>query len=43
MRWDEIAQRWTVTTNRGDAMTAQYVCMANGPLNSPKLPGIKGI
>jgi cyclohexanone monooxygenase len=43
MRWDEIAQRWTVTTNRGDAMTAQYVCMANGPLNRPKLPGIKGI
>ena len=43
MRWDEIAQRWTVTTNRGDAMTAQYVCMANGPLNRHKLPGIKGI
>ena len=43
MRWDEEARHWTVTTNRGDAMTAQYVCMANGPLNRPKLPGIKGI
>ncbi len=43
MRWDEETRHWTVTTNRGDAMTAQYVCMANGPLNRPKLPGIKGI
>ena len=43
MRWDEDAPALTVTTNRGDAMTAQYVCMANGPLNRPKLPGIKGI
>ncbi|MFL2523114.1 MAG: flavin-containing monooxygenase [Candidatus Azotimanducaceae bacterium] len=43
MHWNEEAQRWTVTTNRGDAMTAKYVCMANGPLNRPKLPGIKGI
>ncbi|MAQ60536.1 MAG: monooxygenase [Gammaproteobacteria bacterium] len=43
MRWSEEHQRWTVTTNRGDSMTAKYVCMANGPLNRPKLPGIKGI
>ena len=43
MRWSEEVQRWTVTTNRGDRMTAKYVCMANGPLNRPKLPGIKGI
>ena len=43
MRWSEEDQRWTVTTNRGDSMTAKYVCMANGPLNRPKLPGIKGI
>ena len=43
MHWNEESQRWTVTTNRGDVMTAKYVCMANGPLNRPKLPGIKGI
>ena len=43
MRWSEEDQHWTVTTNRGDSMTAQYVCMANGPLNRPKLLGIKGI
>lgn len=43
MQWDEDSQRWTVFTNRGDKMRAQYVCMANGPLNRPKLPGIAGI
>ena len=43
MQWDEDNQRWTVFTNRGDQMRAQYVCMANGPLNRPKLPGIAGI
>ncbi len=43
MQWNEDNQRWTVFTNRGDQMRAQYVCMANGPLNRPKLPGIAGI
>jgi cyclohexanone monooxygenase len=43
MQWDEDCQLWTVFTNRGDKMRAQYVCMANGPLNRPKLPGIPGI
>ena len=43
MRWDEGAGRWTVSTNRGDRMRARFVCMSNGPLNRPKLPGIPGI
>ncbi len=43
LRWDEESARWIVTTNRGDAMRARFVCMANGPLNRPKLPGIPGI
>ena len=43
MEWDEDNELWTVFTNRGDKMRAQYVCMANGPLNRPKLPGIAGI
>ena len=43
MEWDEDNKLWTVYTNRGDKMRAQYVCMANGPLNRPKLPGIPGI
>lgn len=43
MRWDEASSRWTVHTNRGDAMKARFVVMANGPLHRPKLPGIPGI
>ena len=43
MRWDEAAARWIVETNRGDALRARFVVMANGPLHRPKLPGIPGI
>ena len=43
LEWDEAALRWTVRTNRGDAMRAKFVVMANGPLHRPKLPGIPGI
>ena len=43
MRWDEAASRWIIATNRGDAMRARYVVMANGPLHRPKLPGIAGV
>ncbi len=41
--WDEAAGRWIVRTNRGDAMKAKFVIMANGPLHRPKLPGIPGV
>ena len=43
MTWDEDASRWIIRTNRGDAMKARYVVMANGPLHRPKLPGIPGV
>ena len=43
MRWDETSARWFVRTNRGDAMKARFVVMANGPLHRPKLPGIPGV
>jgi cyclohexanone monooxygenase len=43
LRWDESLHRWIVETNRGDAMRAKFVVMANGPLHRPKLPGIPGI
>jgi cyclohexanone monooxygenase len=43
LRWDEQIHRWIVETNRGDAMRAKFVVMANGPLHRPKLPGIPGI
>lgn len=38
--WDEEAARWIVSTHRGDRMRAHYLCLATGPLNRPKLPGI---
>jgi len=41
--WDDGAARWTVHTDRGDAICAQYVAMATGPLHRPKLPGVPGI
>ena len=41
--WDEAAQRWRVGTNRGDAIMARHVIMANGVLNMPKLPTIAGM
>jgi cyclohexanone monooxygenase len=43
LSWDEDSRRWTVSTNRGDAIRARFVVMANGPLHRPKLPGIPGI
>ncbi len=43
MRWDEKIKRWRVSTNRGDEIRARFVIMANGTLNTPKLPGIPGI
>ncbi len=43
IRWDDEESHWIVTTNRNDRMKARYLCMATGPLNRPKLPGIAGI
>jgi len=43
LAWDDAASRWTVRTNRGDEMRAQFVLMCTGPLHRPKLPGIPGI
>jgi cyclohexanone monooxygenase len=41
--WDEPAGRWTVHTDRGDAMKARVVVLANGFLTSPKLARIEGM
>ncbi len=43
LRWDDEHDRWIISTDRGDRMTARFVAMANGPLSRPKLPGIPGI
>ena len=42
-KWDEASGRWTVYTNRGDAMRARFVILANGILTTPKLARIKGM
>ncbi|HET9691203.1 MAG TPA: NAD(P)/FAD-dependent oxidoreductase [Acidimicrobiales bacterium] len=41
--WHEDEQRWTVRTDRGDAMRARFVVLANGILTSPKLARITGM
>ena len=43
IEWDESALNWVIHTNRGDAMRARFVAMANGPINKPKMPAIMGI
>lgn len=43
LAWSEDGRRWTVSTNRGDAIRARFVVMAAGPLHRPKLPGIEGL
>jgi len=41
--WDENGGRWTVFTDRGDAMRARFVVLANGILTTPKLARIDGM
>ena len=41
--WDEDTARWTVSTDRGDAMKAKFVVLANGILTTPKLARIDGM
>jgi cyclohexanone monooxygenase len=43
IEWDAAKSRWTIRTNRGDAMSARFLVMGNGPLHRPKLPGIPGL
>ncbi len=43
VEWDESEKLWVVHTDKGDAMRAKHICMANGPLNKPQLPGVPGI
>ncbi len=43
LHWSEPDARWIVSTNHGDRIRARHVCLATGPLNRPKLPGIPGL
>ncbi len=40
--WDEEAQRWQVTTSRGDRLSGRFLVLAGGILHKAKLPGIPG-
>ncbi|MEK9828698.1 MAG: NAD(P)/FAD-dependent oxidoreductase [Rhodospirillales bacterium] len=41
--WDEGSRRWTIKTDRGDAMKARYLILANGILTTPRLARIDGM
>ena len=43
VEWDSPHSRWTIHTNRGDAIAARFLVMGTGPLHRPKLPGVPGI
>jgi cyclohexanone monooxygenase len=41
--FDEAAQRWQVTTDQGDDVSAQHLIMAVGCLSTSKMPEIPGV
>ena len=43
LTWDESIRRWHITSDRGDDLRARFIVMALGPINTPKVPRIKGI
>ena len=43
LRWDAKADRWLISTDRGDRMRAKYVVLSSGAFDRPKLPGLPGI
>ncbi|MGE0623839.1 MAG: flavin-containing monooxygenase [Pseudomonadales bacterium] len=42
-RYDEGRNVWTVSTNRGDAVTSRFCIMATGCLSVPQMPDIPGL
>lgn len=41
--WDDDAERWIITTSRGDRIASKFFVTAGGLLHKAKLPGIAGI
>ncbi len=41
--FDEATRLWTVTTDKGDVVTASFCIMAAGNLSTPRVPSFKGI
>ncbi len=40
--WDEIEQRWTIKTDQGGEVTAQFLISCTGMLSAPKVPPFPG-
>ncbi|HEY2050531.1 MAG TPA: NAD(P)/FAD-dependent oxidoreductase [Caulobacteraceae bacterium] len=41
--FDEVADRWTVVTDRGDEVSCRWLIMATGCLSTPRPPAIPGV
>ena len=41
--FDPASGRWTVTTDQGDVVSAQFCVMASGNLSTPRVPDFKGL
>jgi cation diffusion facilitator CzcD-associated flavoprotein CzcO/acetyl esterase/lipase len=41
--WDETAERWLLTTDKGEPVSCRYYIMATGCLSAPKPPEIDGV
>ena len=41
--YDKASNRWTVATDKGDTVSAQFCIMAVGNLSTPRVPDFKGI
>lgn len=42
-RFDDEANRWTVTTDRGERVTAQFCLMCTGSISAARMPDLPGI
>ena len=42
-RFDETANRWTIETDKGETLTAQFLIMATGCISTANMPNIVGI
>src|SRR3981189_2390748 len=41
--WDDAECRWTISTSKGETISAQFYVMASGCLSHSKLPEIPGV
>jgi cation diffusion facilitator CzcD-associated flavoprotein CzcO/acetyl esterase/lipase len=41
--WDQAAERWRLTTDKGGEISCRYYIMATGCLSAPKPPEIEGV